>query len=177
VEFSSDSELLAVTKQLWEGFCSKMNTLSCMFMYLDRSFVLQATAVRSLRALALQVLRRQLSASPTIGTVYSKLLELISIERGEGTIDRILAKTILQMLMELNMYENGFEKSVLVASAKHYTQDSRKHLEVFISQFLFEYLHRANNFFGIRNWTRPIIFFTLKRGSRKNRCIHLIIIF
>lgn len=128
---NSDSDgFLELVRELWIGFGKQVETFCSIFLYLDRSYVLQSTTVRSLRGLALQIMRRQLSSSASLkGALFSKTLELVARDRGGHGIDRTLAKTIFEMLEELGLYGPGFEKAVLVASAKFFTEESSRRLD------------------------------------------------
>lgn len=53
-------------EKTWEDLCAQMLTIRQIFLYLDRSYVIAASGVRSLFEMGLQLFRTHLAAHPEV---------------------------------------------------------------------------------------------------------------
>ena len=57
---------LEQVEKTWEDLCAQMLTIRQIFLYLDRSYVIAASGVRSLFEMGLQLFRTHLAAHPEV---------------------------------------------------------------------------------------------------------------
>lgn len=55
-------------EKTWEDLSAQMLTIRQIFLYLDRSYVISATGVRSLYEMGLQLFRKHLAEHPQVRT-------------------------------------------------------------------------------------------------------------
>ena len=58
--------MLWQVEKTWEDVCAQMLTIRQIFLYLDRSYVIAASGVRSLFEMGLQLFRTHLAAHPEV---------------------------------------------------------------------------------------------------------------
>ena len=57
-------------EKTWEDLCAQMLTIRQIFLYLDRSYVIAASGVRSLFEMGLQLFRTHLAAHPEVTRAF-----------------------------------------------------------------------------------------------------------
>ena len=62
----SDCHVCTQVERTWEDLCSQLLTVRQIFLYLDRSYVISASGVRSLFEMGLQLFRSHLAAHPEV---------------------------------------------------------------------------------------------------------------
>lgn len=73
---------LSHVESCWQDHCDQMLVIRSIALYLDRTYVIQNSGVRSLWDMGLQLFRRHLSACPEVESkTVSGLLRLIEKER------------------------------------------------------------------------------------------------
>ncbi|KDD72575.1 cullin, partial [Helicosporidium sp. ATCC 50920] len=107
---------------LWETHCEQLLLTRQIFLYLDRTHVLQASSeARSIFDLGLAYFRTHLARH---GAVQEKLLHdllaLIESGRGGAAIDELLARRLVRVFSSLGLYGSVFQPAFLTAATEHY---------------------------------------------------------
>ncbi|DBA01455.1 TPA: hypothetical protein N0F65_005574 [Lagenidium giganteum] len=124
--------------KMWEDHCEDMLVLRTIFMYLDRTYVMQTPHVPSIWDVGLQLLRGNIVQRKQLESkLISALLELVERERNGEAINRSYLFNLLRMLLSLQLYHARFETPFLVASEQFYTAEGVSVLETAdVPQFL-----------------------------------------
>lgn len=121
---------LSYLKQLntcWQDHCRQMIMIRSIFLFLDRTYVLQNSLVSSLWDMGLDLFRAHIISNRTVQTrTVDGLLRLIESERGGDVVDHSLLKSLLRMLSDLQIYEDAFEKRFLDATDTLYAVEGRR---------------------------------------------------
>ena len=109
-----------------------------IFLYLDRTFVMQTSNVASIWDMGLNRLRENLTQRTELaGKLIASLLEWIASERNGEAINRSHLYNLLRMLSSLQLYHARFEQPFLLASELYYTAEGVAVLEkADVPQFL-----------------------------------------
>ncbi|CAN0039454.1 unnamed protein product [Sphacelaria rigidula] len=95
---------LQLVDSKWQDHCSSMLTLRNIFLYLDRSFVLQAPALRSIWDMGLELFRNSLQEfSEVEAKTIAGILTLVERERTGEDVNRPLLRNLLRMLSALQV--------------------------------------------------------------------------
>eukprot|EP00794_Sanderia_malayensis_P011107 gene11107-12276_t len=101
-----------------------------IFLYLDRTYVLQHSSVSSIWDVGLQLFRSHIMTNNIVQTrTVDGLLLFIERERNGESVDRSLLKSLLRMLADLQMYEDVFEKKFLLATENLYAAEGQKFMQ------------------------------------------------
>ncbi|CAB4006658.1 Cullin-4A, partial [Paramuricea clavata] len=101
----------------WEDHCQQMIMIRSIFLYLDRTYVLQNPSIISIWDLGLQLFRIHIVDNSIVEErTIEGLLSLIEKERNGEAVDRTLLKSLLRMLADLQMYDTSFEKKFIKAT-------------------------------------------------------------
>ncbi|GLC45097.1 hypothetical protein PLESTB_001467900 [Pleodorina starrii] len=116
---------------VWQDHCSQMLMTRQIFLYLDRTHVLQlsssATPVKSIFDMGLALFRGHLAARPEIKhRTVEGLLELIERERCGEAVNRPLLKGLLRMLSSLGIYADAFHEPFMRASTQFYRAEGER---------------------------------------------------
>jgi len=121
---------LSLMDAIWQDHCSQMLTIRSIFLYLDRTYVIQTSGVRSLWDLGLQLFRTHLESGSEISRkVVAGLLSLLEKERQGEAVDRILMKNLLRMFTSLQMYTDYFEKPFLERTTSFYATEGVRYMQ------------------------------------------------
>ena len=128
LESSSTSSTLAFltqTEGAWEDYCRQTLAVRSIFLYLDRTHVLQsAGSLKSIWSLAMHLLRICLQRKPTVGhKLVEGLLKLIRGEREGEAINRSLIRNLIRMYSTLGLYESQFELPLLDETIHFYKEE------------------------------------------------------
>ncbi|XP_033637591.1 cullin-4A-like [Asterias rubens] len=121
---------LSYLKQLntcWLDHCRQMIMIRSIFLFLDRTYVLQNSFVSSLWDMGLDLFRSHIISNKTVQMrTVEGLLQLIESERGGDVVDHSLLKSLLRMLSDLQIYEEAFEKKFLDATERLYAAEGKQ---------------------------------------------------
>lgn len=121
------SAFLSLVHGCWSAHCEEMLTLRSIFLYLDRTYVMQSAARRSLWEMGLHSFRAQLSARPEVlAKLRDGVLASIERERGGDQVERSLLAELLRMLYDLGLYQRHFEEQFLAAGSRPHTTSQRR---------------------------------------------------
>merc|ERR1711963_591235 len=113
--------------ECWSGHCRQMIMIRSIFLFLDRTYVLQHPSVMSIWELGLDTFRRCILTNQLVQTrTVDGILMLIEQERHGDMVDRSLLKSLLRMLSDLQIYKDAFEKKFLLATEKLYAAEGQR---------------------------------------------------
>lgn len=122
---------LSLVQACWADHCEQMLTLRCIFLYLDRTYVMQAATKKSLWDMGLQIFRTHLSRRPEVARkAVQGLLQLIESERSGDQVERMLLHSLLRMFHDLSMYVELFEVPFLKATRDFFAAEAATQLLV-----------------------------------------------
>ncbi|PZC81372.1 hypothetical protein B5X24_HaOG212824 [Helicoverpa armigera] len=94
----------------WRAHCRQMIMIRSIFLYLDRTYVLQNPSIHSIWDMGLDLFRHHIAMNTLVQTrTVDGLLTLIERERGGDAVDISLLKSLLRMLSDLQIYQDAFE--------------------------------------------------------------------
>lgn len=121
---------LKMTEKCWENFCNQMIMIRCIFLYLDRTYVLQHAQISSIWDMGVEIFREQVIFNNSVKLkITESILDIISKERNGEKIDRMLLKNILRMLTDLAIYNDLFETKFLKESQQFYHMEGEKNIQ------------------------------------------------
>ncbi|CAB4064655.1 CUL4 [Lepeophtheirus salmonis] len=92
----------------WTSHCRQMIMTRSIFLFLDRTYVLQNPSVLSIWEMGLDTFRRYVLTHPAVQTrTVDGILMLIEQERHGDMVDRSLLKSLLRMLSDLQIYKEA----------------------------------------------------------------------
>ena len=113
--------------EAWSGHCQQIIMVRSIFLFLDRTYVLQQPGVLSIWDLGLDTFRRHILTHQLVQTrTVEGILMLIEQERHGDMVDRGLLKSLLRMLADLQIYQEAFEKKFLAATEKLYSAEGQR---------------------------------------------------
>lgn len=138
-------DFLSHVHTAWTDHTNHMMTIQCMYLYLDRTFLIQSTSeIRSLHHMGLFLFRTHF-LSPKMQDVEFKtkqgLLLLIENERNGESISRSRVKELVRMFVSLNLYQDPFENQFLRHTLNYYQKEAQQRME---SSGVSEYLSHVD---------------------------------
>lgn len=130
-QFSAESidrfYFLKKMNETWQAHCHQMIMIRSIFLYLDRTYVLQNPHILSIWDMGLDLFRQYILQYTLVQTrVVEGLLMLIEKERQGDAVDRTLLKSLLRMLTDLQIYEHSFEPRFLIATERLYAAEGQR---------------------------------------------------
>ncbi|XP_015123952.1 cullin-4A [Diachasma alloeum] len=113
--------------ECWQSHCRQMIMIRSIFLYLDRTYVLQNPSISSIWDMGLHLFRLHIVLNNLVQTrTVEGLLMLIEKERQGDTVDRTLLKSLLRMLSDLQIYQEAFETKFLMATERLYAAEGQR---------------------------------------------------
>lgn len=115
----------------WQSHCRQMIMIRSIFLYLDRTYVLQNPSVQSIWDMGLEQFKTYI-ISPNSKIQFKTvdgILNLIEKERNGDAVDRGLLKSLLRMLSDLQIYARVFEGRFLRVTEEFYAREGRNLIE------------------------------------------------
>lgn len=113
--------------ETWQAHCNQMIMIRSIFLYLDRTYVLQNPNIASIWDMGLELFRKYILLNTLVQTrVVEGLLMLIEKERQGDKVDRTLLKSLLRMLTDLQIYQKAFEQKFLQATERVYAAEGQR---------------------------------------------------
>uniref|UniRef100_A0A1A9WMP9 Cullin-4A n=1 Tax=Glossina brevipalpis TaxID=37001 RepID=A0A1A9WMP9_9MUSC len=130
----------------WLSYCQQMIMMRSIFLYLDRTYVLQNPTVHSIWDMGLDLFRTHIALNSLVQKrTVEGLLMLIEKERNGDAVDRALLKSLIRMLCDLQIYVSAFEDKFLVATRQLYqAEGQRKMQELDVPEYLQHVEKRLN---------------------------------
>ncbi|KAJ2960630.1 hypothetical protein NQZ79_g4083 [Umbelopsis isabellina] len=93
-----------------------------IFLYLDRTYLMQNTEYASIWDLGLHILRKELTTERNVlEKITNAFVELVSVERNGNVIEWLLLQSVSQMFVDLGIYTEVLEPAVLNQTRVYYT--------------------------------------------------------
>ncbi|XP_036155451.1 cullin-4A isoform X5 [Myotis myotis] len=114
-EDSLDSVLfLKKINTCWQDHCRQMIMIRSIFLFLDRTYVLQNSMLPSIWDMGLELFRNHIISDKMVQSkTIDGILLLIEQERNGEAVDRSLLRSLLSMLSDLQVYKDSFELKFL----------------------------------------------------------------
>nr|XP_023019090.1 cullin-4B [Leptinotarsa decemlineata] len=111
----------------WLSHCNQMIMIRSIFLYLDRTYVLQNPNISSIWDMGLELFSKYIILNTLVQTrVVEGLLMLIEKERQGDKVDRTLLKSLLRMLTDLQIYDKAFEQKFLQSTERLYASEGQR---------------------------------------------------
>ncbi|KAI9916986.1 hypothetical protein PsorP6_016819 [Peronosclerospora sorghi] len=146
---------LEAVHRFWEDHCEDMLVIRTIFLYLDRTYVMQTPHIASIWDMGLNLVRHNLVERRKLETkLIEALLELVELERKGEAINRSYLYNLLRMLLSLHLYHADFETPFLTASERFYELEGATLIEsasvpqflVHVEKRLYQENERVNNY-------------------------------
>ncbi|CAI9179030.1 unnamed protein product [Rangifer tarandus platyrhynchus] len=113
--YSLDSVLfLKKINTCWQDHCRQMIMIRSIFLFLDRTYVLQNSTLPSIWDMGLELFRNHIISDKMVQTkTIDGILLLVERERSGEAVDRSLLRSLLGMLSDLQVYKDSFELKFL----------------------------------------------------------------
>ncbi|XP_072370549.1 cullin-4A-like isoform X1 [Scyliorhinus torazame] len=142
-EDSLDSSLfLKKINKCWQDHCQQMIMIRSIFLFLDRTYVLQSSMLPSIWDVGLELFRTHIINDRIVqGKTIDGILLLIEEERNGEAVDRSLIRSLLSMLSDLQVYQESFEHRFLEETNCLYAAEGQRLMQ---EREVSEYLHHVN---------------------------------
>ncbi|XP_069724096.1 cullin-4B isoform X2 [Phaenicophaeus curvirostris] len=142
-EDSLDSVLfLKKIDKCWQDHCRQMIMIRSIFLFLDRTYVLQNSMLPSIWDMGLELFRTHIISDQKVqNKTIDGILLLIERERNGEAIDRSLLRSLLSMLSDLQIYQDSFEHRFLEETNRLYAAEGQRLMQ---EREVPEYLHHVN---------------------------------
>nr|CAG8473107.1 7105_t:CDS:10 [Entrophospora candida] len=133
----------------WKEHCKHMVLIRSIFLYLDRTYVLQTGGILSIWDLGLELFRKHIMIASNIrAKTLSGILSLIKQERDGDAVDYALIKSLIRMFIDLNIYYHGFEIPFLEETRSYFMIEGQR----LVSEFSVpQYLSHVSNRLSIES--------------------------
>ncbi|XP_048054213.1 cullin-4A [Megalobrama amblycephala] len=141
-EESLDSlSFLKRMNRCWQDHCRQTIMIRSIFLFLDRTYVLQNSLLPSIWDTGLELFRTHIvSDSGVQSRTVEGILEQIERERNGETVDRSLLRSLLGMLSDLQVYKDSFEQRFLTETTRLYAAEGQRLMQ---EREVPEYLHHV----------------------------------
>ncbi|XP_029460522.1 cullin-4A isoform X2 [Rhinatrema bivittatum] len=142
-EDSLDSFLfLKKINRCWQDHCRQMIMIRSIFLFLDRTYVLQNSMLPSIWDMGLELFRSHVISDRMVDSkTIAGILLLIERERSGEAVDRSLLRSLLSMLSDLQVYKDSFEQKFLEETNHLYAAEGQRLMQ---EREVPEYLHHVN---------------------------------
>ncbi|OCT95365.1 cullin-4A [Xenopus laevis] len=142
-EESLDSFLfLKKVNRCWKDHCRQMIMIRSIFLFLDRTYVLQNSMLPSIWDMGLELFRSHVISDRMVqNKMIDGILKLIEQERSGEAVDRSLLRSLLGMLSDLQVYKESFEAKFLEETNCLYAAEGQRLMQ---EREVPEYLHHVN---------------------------------
>lgn len=141
-ESMGSEQFLKKMDNCWQAHCRQMIMIRSIFLFLDRTYVLQNSTIASLWDMGLELFRVYIISNAIVQSrTTDGILLWISKERNGEIVDRLLLKSLLKMLSDLQIYQDAFEKPFLKATDDLYAAEGQR---IMLERDVPEYLDHVN---------------------------------
>ncbi|KAK2904348.1 hypothetical protein Q8A73_011005 [Channa argus] len=135
-------ELYQKIDKCWQDHCRQMIMIRSIFLFLDRTYVLQNSMLPSIWDMGLELFRSYIISDLKVQSkTIDGILLLIERERNGEAIDRSLLRSLLSMLSDLQIYQDSFEHRFLEETNRLYSAEGQRLMQ---EREVPEYLHHVN---------------------------------
>ncbi|NXG11547.1 CUL4B protein, partial [Sakesphorus luctuosus] len=140
--FSFSVLFLKKIDKCWQDHCRQMIMIRSIFLFLDRTYVLQNSMLPSIWDMGLELFRTHIISDQKVqNKTIDGILLLIERERNGEAIDRSLLRSLLSMLSDLQIYQDSFEHRFLEETNRLYAAEGQRLMQ---EREVPEYLHHVN---------------------------------
>uniref|UniRef100_A0A8C9RB68 Cullin 4A n=1 Tax=Scleropages formosus TaxID=113540 RepID=A0A8C9RB68_SCLFO len=133
--------LLVRMERCWQDHCRQTIMIRSIFLFLDRTYVLQNSLLPSIWDTGLELFRTHIISDRAVQTrTVDGILEQIERERNGEAIDRSLLRNLLSMLSDLQVYKDSFEQKFLMDTNRLYAAEGQRLMQ---EREVPEYLHHV----------------------------------
>ncbi|XP_048827558.1 cullin-4A [Brienomyrus brachyistius] len=126
----------------WQDHCRQTIMIRSIFLFLDRTYVLQNSLLPSIWDTGLELFRTHIVSDHAVQSrTVDGILEQIERERNGETIDRSLLRSLLSMLSDLQVYKDSFEQKFLMDSNRLYAAEGQRLMQ---EREVPDYLHHVS---------------------------------
>uniref|UniRef100_A0A4W3IHG1 Cullin-4A n=1 Tax=Callorhinchus milii TaxID=7868 RepID=A0A4W3IHG1_CALMI len=126
----------------WLDHCRQMIMIRSIFLFLDRTYVLQSSMLPSIWDMGLELFRTHIINDRIVQSkTIDGILLLIERERTGEAVDRSLIRSLLSMLCDLQVYQESFEHRFLEETNHLYAAEGQTLMQ---EREVPEYLHHVN---------------------------------
>ncbi|XP_043818471.1 cullin-4B [Dromiciops gliroides] len=126
----------------WHNHCRQMSMIRSIFLFLDRTYVLQNSMLPSIWDMGLELFRTHIICDQKVQSkTIEGILLLIERERNGEVIDRSLLRSLLSMLSDLQIYQDSFEQKFLEETNRLYAAEGQRLMQ---EREVSEYFHHVN---------------------------------
>ncbi|XP_078415678.1 cullin-4A-like [Cetorhinus maximus] len=142
-EDSLDSSLfLKKINKCWQDHCRQMIMIRSIFLFLDRTYVLQSSMLPSIWDIGLELFRTHVINDRIVQSkTIDGILLFVEKERNGEAVDRSLIRSLLSMLSDLQVYQESFEHRFLEETNCLYAAEGQRLMQ---EREVSEYLHHVN---------------------------------
>uniref|UniRef100_A0A8C5U858 Cullin-4 n=1 Tax=Malurus cyaneus samueli TaxID=2593467 RepID=A0A8C5U858_9PASS len=134
----------------WQDHCRQMIMIRSIFLFLDRTYVLQNSMLPSIWDMGLELFRTHIISDQKVqNKTIDGILLLIERERNGEAIDRSLLRSLLSMLSDLQIYQDSFEHRFLEETNRLYAAEGQRLMQ---EREVPEYLHHVNKLQSLFAW-------------------------
>ncbi|KAJ1351524.1 hypothetical protein KIN20_007553 [Parelaphostrongylus tenuis] len=121
---SGGVEFMKTVENLWSDYCEQMILIRNIFLYLDRTFILENIDESPIWESSLVIFREEIVLySSVLKKLVNGILDCIARERVGDQIDRSLLRALFRMLRTLELYKQCFEEEFLACTNVFYAQE------------------------------------------------------
>uniref|UniRef100_A0A3Q3X5U1 Cullin-4A n=1 Tax=Mola mola TaxID=94237 RepID=A0A3Q3X5U1_MOLML len=125
----------------WQDHCRQTIMIRSIFLFLDRTYVLQNSLLPSIWDTGLELFRTHIVSDGAVQKrTVDGILEQVELERNGETIDRSLLRSLLGMLSDLQVYKDSFEERFLMETNRLYAAEGQRLMQ---ERDVPEYLHHV----------------------------------
>uniref|UniRef100_A0A8C6TLW8 Cullin 4A n=1 Tax=Neogobius melanostomus TaxID=47308 RepID=A0A8C6TLW8_9GOBI len=125
----------------WQDHCRQTIMIRSIFLFLDRTYVLQNSLLPSIWDTGLELFRTHIVSDTAVQKrTVDGILEQIERERNGETVDRSLLRSLLGMLSDLQVYKEAFEEKFLNETNRLYAAEGQRLMQ---ERDVPEYLHHV----------------------------------
>lgn len=127
IESIDSEQFLKQMDACWQDHCNQTIMIRGIFLFLDRTYVLQNSTILSLWDMSLELYRVHIISNKVVETrTVDGILLIIEKERNGEAVERHLLKSLLRMLSDLQIYEKSFSKKFLDATDVLYAAEGQR---------------------------------------------------
>ncbi|CAG8716837.1 7027_t:CDS:10 [Cetraspora pellucida] len=124
---SDDEAFLQVVDRCWQAHCEQMGLIRSIFLYLDRTYVLQTPGIASIWDMGIELFRKHIMSSNDVRQkTLNGLLSLIKRDRDGEEVNNRLLHSLIHMYIDLSVYYNRFESPFLQETRNYYYQEGHR---------------------------------------------------
>lgn len=122
-QYDDEMEFLTVVRSKWTVYCQQMLLIRGIFLYLDRTYVVQNTGILPIWDLGLRLFATKVVLCGSVKTrLMVTVLGQIQKERAGDVVDRSLLRDLVHMLIDSQLYQGSgnFEERFLHETREAY---------------------------------------------------------